>query len=90
MKPSRLASPSRARPRRAAVGVNVWAGLAGPVAALARLQSATAAELDALLPSVLDKANVDSVRSRSLRPAGVETTQPRLTAALAVRLKGER
>jgi len=31
-------------------------GLAGPVAALARLQSETAAELDALLPSVLDKA----------------------------------
>jgi len=31
-------------------------GLAGPVAALARLQSETAAELDALLPSILDKA----------------------------------
>jgi type I restriction enzyme S subunit len=31
-------------------------GLAGQVAALARLQSETAAELDALLPSVLDKA----------------------------------
>jgi type I restriction enzyme S subunit len=31
-------------------------GLAGQVAALARLQSETAAELDALLPSILDKA----------------------------------
>ena len=31
-------------------------GLAGQVAALARLQSETAAALDALLPSVLDKA----------------------------------
>jgi type I restriction enzyme S subunit len=31
-------------------------GLAGQVAALARLQSETAAELDALLPSLLDKA----------------------------------
>ena len=31
-------------------------GLSGQVAALARLQSETAAELDALLPSVLDKA----------------------------------
>ena len=31
-------------------------GLARQVAALARLQSETAAELDALLPSVLDKA----------------------------------
>ena len=30
--------------------------LAGLVAALARLQSETAAELDALLPSILDKA----------------------------------
>jgi type I restriction enzyme S subunit len=31
-------------------------GLAGQVAALTRLQSETAAELDALLPSILDKA----------------------------------
>jgi hypothetical protein len=31
-------------------------GLAGQVAALARLQSETAGELDALLPFVLDKA----------------------------------
>jgi type I restriction enzyme, S subunit len=31
-------------------------GLAGQVAALARLQSETAAELDALLPSILDRA----------------------------------
>ena len=31
-------------------------GLAGQLAALARLLSETAAELDALLPSVLDKA----------------------------------
>jgi type I restriction enzyme S subunit len=31
-------------------------GLAGQVTALTRLQSETAAELDALLPSILDKA----------------------------------
>ena len=31
-------------------------GLAGQVAALARLQSETATVLDALLPSILDKA----------------------------------
>ncbi len=31
-------------------------GLAGQVSVLARLQTETAAELDALLPSVLDKA----------------------------------
>ena len=31
-------------------------GLARSLAALARLQSETAAELDALLPSILDKA----------------------------------
>jgi type I restriction enzyme S subunit len=31
-------------------------GLAGQVAALARLQSETACALDALLPSILDKA----------------------------------
>ena len=31
-------------------------GLAGQVAALARLQSETASALDALMPSILDKA----------------------------------
>lgn len=31
-------------------------GLAGPVARLERLQTETAEELDALLPSILDKA----------------------------------
>ena len=36
--------------------VGYRAGLAGQVAALARLQSETTAAIDALLPSVLDKA----------------------------------
>jgi type I restriction enzyme S subunit len=48
-----FAYPDKAEQRRL---VGYLDGLAGQVAALARLQSETAAELDALLPSVLDRA----------------------------------